>query len=597
MPATSDTYSVPGQNLSFKVPSSGSIYRLNDPYSSIFVNQGGSVRQLNPQELAARQYGLTATSDVGLPQQYRGQQGGIFKAGIDLLKNQYGIDYYGVQQNNEVNPADIASARNLSRGADLTPDELRGFMGTLAPQVQALTQGLNPQNTNQYTLASSTGGSLSPATGANLPGATYLPQNLSTFKNPNPTTPSAGATTLSPLEQANQIKQQLEVLKAKGYGGVDISQIPKGVDISQLGNYAGTLSATPSITSSIGTGPVAGGISSLSQAEESLKAKLVPSAQENTTQSQLDALLAQQAGVSASRDLGIQAVGEQPIAMPFITGQQAAITGRAATQLGALGAQAVPLQQQLARAQAQRQSAIDVSKFELERQDAARTTEAKLAEQSRQAALESGKIAEQQRQFNITQQSKDAQLQEERALADREFEEDKRQFGLDYAQKNREIAIREAEAVAKSAPSPAAQSTALANVALVDEILKNPGAISGFIQTGSIPFTAGATTKNQYEQLRGVLALANRQQLKGSGAVSDFESKTLDRAASDLGRNQTETNFKDSLKKVRGAFATSAGLSVPVKLTNPGTKESSVINANRAGIDKALSDGLTVEYQ
>lgn len=95
---------------------------------------------------------------------------------------------------------------------------------------------------------------------------------------------------------------------------------------------------------------------------ESLK----PSQAEQDYQKQLDALTSKEAGINASKDLGIQGVGEQPIATPFITGQQAAITNRAATQVGALSAEAVPLQQQLSRAQALRQSSMDVTKALLE---------------------------------------------------------------------------------------------------------------------------------------------------------------------------------------------------------------------------------------
>lgn len=92
---------------------------------------------------------------------------------------------------------------------------------------------------------------------------------------------------------------------------------------------------------------------------------LKPSAQEGQYQGQLDALTGQEANINASKNLGIQAVNEQPIATPFLTGQAATITNRAATQMGALSAQAVPLQTQLARAQALRQSALDVNKERL----------------------------------------------------------------------------------------------------------------------------------------------------------------------------------------------------------------------------------------
>ena len=48
-----------------------------------------------------------------------------------------------------------------------------------------------------------------------------------------------------------------------------------------------------------------------------------------------------------------------------------------------------------------------------------------------------------------------------------------------------------------------------------------------------------------------MLALQNRQQLKGSGAISDFEAKVLERAASSLGRNLSDTDFRATLTQLR----------------------------------------------
>jgi len=120
------------------------------------------------------------------------------------------------------------------------------------------------------------------------------------------------------------------------------------------------------------------------------------------------------------------------------------------------------------------------------------------------------------------------------------------------------------KATEKTEAKQAAQSQILSNVSLVKEILKNPGSISGLFQSGSIPFTAGSTTKNQYNQLKGLLSLDKRQLLKGSGAISDFEFKVLNEASTDLGRNQTEADFKKSLLKIKGAFETAAGLEAKV---------------------------------
>lgn len=144
--------------------------------------------------------------------------------------------------------------------------------------------------------------------------------------------------------------------------------------------------------------------------------------------------------------------------------------------------------------------------------------------------------------------------------------------------------------------SPRFNESTLANLQIVEDILKNPGAISGLIQTGSIPFTAGATTKNQYEQLKSILSLDSRDKLKGSGAISDFESKTLERAASSLGRNQGEADFENNLKKIRGVFKTASGMPADVKVTNQyGQVDEGQLT--RDEINDAISQGFTVEYR
>ena len=157
------------------------------------------------------------------------------------------------------------------------------------------------------------------------------------------------------------------------------------------------------------------------------------------------------------------------------------------------------------------------------------------------------------------------------------------------------MALRTAVANALS-KSPLFKEKALANLQIVNEVLKNAGAISGPVQSGIIPFTKGATTGNQYKQLKGLLALDSRKKLEGSGAISDFESKTLERAASSLGRNQSEKDFEDNLKKVRGVFQTAAGMPADVRVTNQ-NGEVDEGKLTRDEINDAIIQGFTVEYQ
>jgi hypothetical protein len=92
------------------------------------------------------------------------------------------------------------------------------------------------------------------------------------------------------------------------------------------------------------------------------------------------------------------------------------------------------------------------------------------------------------------------------------------------------------------------------------------------------------------------LSLENRQKLKGQGAVSDFEGKMLAKAASSLTPALSDKDAVKELQKIRGIFSTAAGFTATVKITAP-NGDSQVVEADRNGINQAIIDGLTVEYQ
>lgn len=101
------------------------------------------------------------------------------------------------------------------------------------------------------------------------------------------------------------------------------------------------------------------------------------------------------------------------------------------------------------------------------------------------------------------------------------------------------------------------QTQLASNLSLVDDLLaSNTDSITG---VGQNPFNflglSNQKTINQYNQLKGILSLENRQQLKGQGAISDFEFKVLSDAASALGRNLNNADFREQLQKVRDVFA------------------------------------------
>lgn len=135
------------------------------------------------------------------------------------------------------------------------------------------------------------------------------------------------------------------------------------------------------------------------------------------------------------------------------------------------------------------------------------------------------------------------------------------------------------------------------NISLVNDVLGNSESISGISQTGILPFGSGAKTKNQYQQLKGLLALDSREKLKGSGAVSDFESRTLERSASSLGRNLGEDDFKAELNKIKGVFQNAAGLPANVIVTNPANGEQHPTQLSREDINSAIGQGFNVDYK
>lgn len=112
-----------------------------------------------------------------------------------------------------------------------------------------------------------------------------------------------------------------------------------------------------------------------------------------------------------------------------------------------------------------------------------------------------------------------------------------------------------------SASQPAISETSTGAVSVINELLANP-AIDRLAGLSSIfPIIPGgdaAEAATLAKQLKGILSLENREQLKGSGAISDFEFKVLGQAASALGINDdtgrsslSEEDFKFQLNKLK----------------------------------------------
>src|SRR3990167_601337 len=151
--------------------------------------------------------------------------------------------------------------------------------------------------------------------------------------------------------------------------------------------------------------------------EKVIKESSKISPDELSTQGDIDKLIAEATKIQQSGRLGLQATSEQPIPMEFITGQQKSIENRLTNILTGLEAQSEPLERKLARKQAARTSALEASKFALERAD-------KDAEIERTTAQKAKEDAESLRRFGITTAQKD-----------REDKESARRFGIEQAGK------------------------------------------------------------------------------------------------------------------------------------------------------------------
>lgn len=194
------------------------------------------------------------------------------------------------------------------------------------------------------------------------------------------------------------------------------------------------------------------------------------------------------------------------------------------------------------------------------------------------------------------------------ALEEKQYNEDVRQFGLNYALDQKKAAIEAAKVAQTDPNAPAAvkkaEGDATNTINLVNTLLQSDSIddITGFLQgkwglDNLDPRSGTALAKNQYDQIKGLLSLENRSKLKGQGAVSDFEGRVLESAASSLSQGLNEADFRKQLKQIKGSISTSHGLTADVKITDPKTGESQTVNSNSQGIADAIKDGLIIEYQ
>ena len=113
--------------------------------------------------------------------------------------------------------------------------------------------------------------------------------------------------------------------------------------------------------------------------------------------------------------------------------------------------------------------------------------------------------------------------------------------------------LKNAVASELAAGGGAASETATQASGIIDQLLlRDTSKVTGAIDqyTGGL-FGEAAYTKSLYDQLKGLLSLEKRTLLKGSGAISDYEFKVLEQAASALRRGLTDEDFRTVLAKLK----------------------------------------------
>lgn len=341
------------------------------------------------------------------------------------------------------------------------------------------------------------------------------------------------------------------------------------------------------------------------------------------TEAELDRL-------SQSLTLGINKIKDQPIPMPFITGQSASVLRQAL-------ARAQPLEQKLSRLQSKRVAALSASQFALDRVD----TQASAIKEDREKAEElaadkradifeiASVLLEKGADRNLIKQimeSKDRNEALEFAAESGLLSEEELQgegFTLSPGQIRFDdegnvlatggakppTAAQEKRAAEKEDAIVAAQTAQTETIGLVNTILANPdlNTVIGASRLGVSARLAGtAGVRSQLTQLKALTSLEGRSALKGSGTISDFEAKMLSDSANALnfaiqedGRvAMSDDDVQQNLQNIRGVLLSKVGQPVTVIATDPSTGESELFeNVTREDIADASLKGLVISYQ
>lgn len=156
-------------------------------------------------------------------------------------------------------------------------------------------------------------------------------------------------------------------------------------------------------------------------------------------------------------------------------------------------------------------------------------------------------------ELSKTQSASDIQAQKELDVS-----RTKRQEDYEFEQANPKVSTAKEEAEIKEIKQKELEAEKGKNLtkSLVDELLgRDTGAVTGL--RNPLKFLTGDAqyTKNLLKQLKSKLSLEGRQQLKGTGQISDFEAKMLEDSASALNTNLSNKDFVRELSKIKAILS------------------------------------------
>ncbi len=302
-----------------------------------------------------------------------------------------------------------------------------------------------------------------------------------------------------------------------------------------------------------------------------------------------------------SQRMGAADIQDKPIAMPFITGQQAALERRA-------GVLAEPLVSRLALLQSQRagqQEALS-SQLGFTEKGMERATAAAKLKQPEYKEVDGQIVKIDPITGKVTSIFGKPKAGKEDGIT---LSPEQIRYERDSTGKLVQVATggpkqptekQTEKALEKQEAETIKETQSIQSMSIVNDLLANPNldSIFGYIQgrfSGILP-EKSQFALNQYDQLKAQLALGARGLLKGSGAISDYESKVLSDSTAALARRTiSEESAKEALRKIRGVIKTNIGQTTEVEVI--GAKESFKAFLSGKEIFDLISEGNRIEYQ